>query len=273
MKVGIFIFLFFAFALLQPAKPSSAKEVCIKKYCFEWPILKDGTVLKKVSHEGVWSKPAGDGPFPALVVAESCGGSNDAVNKDWPAFFNSLGYATYTPRTLKRMGHKYCPNLKFVLSNKNRIEMLNTLYSALDGISSKPYVQKNNIGIIGFSLGGINIRDMGEIKDLKSAEGRKFKFAIPVYGNCTLLEMRGDRIPTLIIQAEKEKPRKVKLCHKARDQKFSNVTYHEIKKAYHAFDDKRFTKISTDVAGNKMLYSQEATEEAQRLIKKFLGTL
>jgi len=273
MKVGIFIFLFFSFALLQPTKPSSAKEVCIKKYCFEWPILKDGTVLKKVSHEGVWSKPDGDGPFPALVIAESCGGSNDAVNKDWPVFFNSLGYATYTPRTLKRMGHKYCPNLKFVLSNKNRIEMLNSLYSALDEISSKPYVQKNNIGIIGFSLGGINIRDMGEIKDLKSAEGRKFKFAIPVYGNCTLLEMRGDRIPTLIIQAEKEKPRKVKLCHKARDQKFSNVTYHEIKKAYHAFDDKRFTKISTDVAGNKMLYSQEATEEAKRLIKKFLGTL
>ena len=142
MKVGIYFFLFFAFALLQPTKPSSAKEVCIKKYCFEWPILKDGTILKKVSHEGVWSKPDGDGPFPALVVAESCAGSNDAVNKDWPAFFNSPGYATYTPRTLKRMGHKYCPNLKFVLSNKNRIEMLNTLYSALDGISSKPYVQK-----------------------------------------------------------------------------------------------------------------------------------
>ena len=183
VKKYIYLWFGVAVALSVLASPVRAKEICTKKYCFEWPILGDGTVLKKVSHEGVWSKPSGDGPFPALVIAESCGGSNDAVNKDWPAFFNSLGYATYTPRILSTMGHEYCPNLKFVLSNKNRIEMLNILYSALDEISSKPYVKNNDVGIIGFSLGGINIRDAGEIKNLKSAEGRKFNFAIPVYGS------------------------------------------------------------------------------------------
>ena len=270
VKKYIYLWFGVAVALSVLASPVRAKEICIKKYCFEWPILGDGTVLKKVSHEGVWSKPSGDGPFPALVIAESCGGSNDAVNKDWPAFFNSLGYATYTPRILSTMGHEYCPNLKFVLSNKNRIEMLNILYSALDEISSKPYVKNNDVGIIGFSLGGINIRDAGEIKNLKSAEGRKFNFAIPVYGSCTLQAMRGDRIPTLMIQAEMEKPRKVKSCRKVRDQKFSNVAYHEIKNAYHGFDDKRQTEIFTDIAGNKIQYSLEATNEARRLIKEFL---
>ena len=151
--------------------------------------------------------------------------------------------------------------------------MLRVLYTALDRLASKPYVKKDSIGIIGFSLGGISIRDLGEIKDLKSAEGRKFNFAIPVYGSCTLQAMRGDKIPTLIIQAEKEKPRKVKLCRKVRDQKFNNVTYHEIKNAYHGFDDKKLTEIFTDVAGNKMIYSKNATQESKRIIKAFLNSL
>ena len=270
MKKYIYLLFFVLITIFHHIKPVDAKEICIKKYCFEWPILEDGTILGKVNHRGVWSKPPGDGPFPALIIAESCGGSNDAVNKDWPAFFNGLGYATYTPRVLDEMGQKYCPNLKFVLSNQNRIKMLEILYSALDGLSSKPYVKQDHVGIIGFSLGGINIRDAGEIKNLRSVEGRKFKFAIPVYGSCTLQNMRGDKIPTLIVQAEKEKPHKVKLCRKVKNNNFKNVTYHEIKKAYHGFDDKRQSEIFTDIAGNKMLYSVDATEEAKRIIKKFL---
>ena len=269
----IYLLFFVLITIVHLTKPADAKEICFKKYCFEWPILEDGTVLQKTSHEGVWSKPSGDGPFPALVIAESCGGSTDAVNKDWPAFFNGLGYATYTPRVLDEMGHKYCPNLRFVLSNQNRIEMLEILYSALDELSSKPYVNQDNVGIIGFSLGGINIRDAGEIKNLRSADGRKFKFAIPVYGSCTLQKMRGDKIPTLILQAEREKPHKVKKCHKVRENDFENVTYHEIKNAYHGFDDKRQSEIVTDIAGNKMLYSAEATEEAKRIIKRFLESV
>lgn len=251
----------------------SAGERCspLSGRCFEWPLVPNGTALEKISTSGVWSKPEGNGPFPAIIITESCGGSKPAVDEMWPAFFNSLGYATYTPRILDEFGERYCPNLRFVASNSNRTKMLRILYSALDEMHGKEYVNNNSIGIIGFSLGGILIRDAGEIKDLKSPGGNKFKYAINVYGNCTLLERQGDNIPTLMLLAERDTAKgKHKMCEKVQDQGFENMSWHIIKDAYHAFDDDTQTSGKTDVGGNTMEYSKDATNEAKDVIRNFL---
>ena len=117
----------------------SAGERCspLSGRCFEWPLVPNGTTLEKISTSGVWSKPEGNGPFPAIIIAESCGGSKPAVDEMWPAFFNSLGYVTYTPRILDEFGERYCPNLRFVASNSNRTKMLRILYSAMDEMHGK----------------------------------------------------------------------------------------------------------------------------------------
>jgi dienelactone hydrolase len=251
----------------------SAGERCspLSGRCFEWPLVPNGTALEIISTSGVWSKPEGNGPFPAIIIAESCGGSKPAVDEMWPAFFNSLGYATYTPRILDEFGERYCPNLRFVASNSNRTKMLRILYSALDEMHGKEYVNNKSIGIIGFSLGGILIRDAGEIKDLKSPGGNKFKYAINVYGNCTLLERQGDNIPTLMLLAERDTAKgKHKMCEKVQDQGFENMSWHIIKHAYHAFDDDTQTSGKTDVGGNTMEYSKDATNEAKDVIRNFL---
>jgi len=252
---------------------ASAGERCspLSGRCFEWPLVPNGTTLEKISTSGVWSKPEGNGPFPAIIIAESCGGSKPAVDEMWPAFFNSLGYVTYTPRILDEFGERYCPNLRFVASNINRTKMLRIIYSALDELHEKEYVNKNSIGIIGFSLGGILIRDAGEIKDLKSSGGNNFKYAINVYGYCTLLERQGDNIPTLMLLAENDTAKgKHKMCEKAQDQGFENMSWHIIKDAYHAFDDDTQTSGKTDVGGNTMKYSKDATNEAKDVIRNFL---
>ena len=254
----------------------SAGERCspLSGTCFEWPLVPNGTALEIISTSGVWSKPEGNGPFPAIIIAESCGGSKPAVDEMWPAFFNSLGYATYTPRILDKFGERYCPNLRFVASNSNRTKMLRILYSALDEMHGKEYVNNNSIGIIGFSLGGILIRDAGEVKDLKSPGGNKFKYAINVYGNCTLLERQGDNIPTLMLLAERDTAKgKHKMCEKVQDQGFENMSWHIIKDAYHAFDDDTQTSGKTDVGGNTMEYSKDATNEAKDVIRNFLVKL
>ena len=251
----------------------SAGERCspLSGRCFEWPLVPNGTALEIISTSGVWSKPEGNGPFPAIIIAESCGGSKPAVDEMWPAFFNSLGYATYTPRILDEFGERYCPNLRFVASNSNRTKMLRILYSALDEMHGKEYVNNNSIGIIGFSLGGILIRDAGEVKDLKSPGGNKFKYAINVYGNCTLLERQGDNITTLMLLAERDTAKeKHKMCEKVQDQGFENMSWHIIKDAYHAFDDDTQTSGKTDVGGNTMEYSKDATNEAKDVIRNFL---
>ena len=247
----------------------------ISKTCFEWPLIPDGTKLERMSTNGVWSKPEGDGPFPAVLIAESCGGSKDTVNKFWPEYYNSLGYATYTPRLLEPMGQKRCPNFKWVIKNENRAEMVKRLYSALDDLADKPYVDKNKISIAGYSLGAILIRDFLEIKDMNSPEGNQFNKAIMVYGNCTLMDRRGPDMPTIMIQSGKElnangKGYKRKFCDKVKNAGFSNFTYHELENAYHAWDVKKFKNIFRDIAGTEMLYSEEETKKSQEIIKAFL---
>jgi len=255
--------------------PANAGERCskISGRCFEWPLLPHGSKLQETKSKGVWTKPDGEGPFPAIIIAESCGGSKAAVDKMWPEYFNGWGYATYTPRILERFGETYCPSLKFVANNKNRIKMLSIIYTALDEILEKPYVKKDKVGVIGFSLGGILIRDFGEIKNLTSPAGNKFGYAIPVYPNCTLWEWEGDQIPTLLITAEKDNVKgKHKACLKVKSQNFANLTYHEIKGAYHAFDDKT-AKGTKDVADNIMKYDESALNESKAVIAKFLETI
>ena len=265
-----------AFLLLGPCI-AKAEQRCskISGTCFEWPLVPDGSKLQRKATTGVWSKPDGDGPFPAIILAESCGGSTEAVNKDWPKFFNALGYATYTPRLLEPMGHKYCPGVKFVVANENRAEMIKTLFSALDEMGEKSYVNKSQIGIIGYSLGSILIRDLLEVKDLVSSTGLTFNKSIMLYGTCTLIDRRGPQTPTLIIQAEMElKSHKVKsdVCNKVKDAKLPNLNYVVLEGAYHAFDDSSKTTIKKDVAGTEMLYNKEATDKAKDLIKSFLSS-
>jgi len=51
----------------------------------------------------------------------------------------------------------------------------------------------------------------------------------------------------------------------------SKVEAHVLPDAYHAFDSPRHDEIREDRVGNKMLYSEKATETAKGLIKKFLA--
>jgi dienelactone hydrolase len=270
IKLGYLLILSLGIALTSGNAIAGERCSKVSGRCFEWPLVPHGTTLEKISTSGVWSKPEGDGPFPALIIAESCGGQKPTVTKMWPKYLNSLGIATYTPKVLEKFGKKYCPNMKFIASNPNRIKMLRILYSALDEMRKKDYVDKNSIGIIGFSLGGINIRDAGEIKDLKSPEGNKFKYAVNVYGYCTLLERQGDNIPTLMLLAENDNAGgKMKYCDKAKAENFENMTWHTIAGAWHAFDDPA-ADGKTDPGKNKMKYSKSATEEAKTVIKDFV---
>ena len=122
-------------ALLSFSSVAIAEERCVRGKCFEWPIISHDTTMKHLPTNGVWSKPDGDGPFPAVLIAESCGGGTPAVDKMWPIFFKNLGYATYTPRILENLGEKYCPSLRFVLESKNRVKMVQVIYSALDDLA------------------------------------------------------------------------------------------------------------------------------------------
>jgi hypothetical protein len=80
-------------------------------------------------------------------------------------------------------------------------------------------------------------------------------------------------MPMLIIQAEKESPKKRKLCLKAKSANYPDVEYHEIFGANHTFDNTRFKKIKKGAVSNKIKYSESILVRVKQTIENFLSTI
>jgi dienelactone hydrolase len=135
-------------------------------------------------------------------------------------------------------------------------------------------VDKQRIGVMGFSLGAIAIANFAA-SDFKTREGLNFRTAISLYGHCWPAEPGmpphpGDpKFPWLIANGEKERESNHQACRALQGR--PGVTFVLIEGAHHAFDDPRNKTMREDGSGNKMLYSREATAKAQALIKDFLA--
>jgi dienelactone hydrolase len=139
-------------------------------------------------------------------------------------------------------------------------------------LSGLAEVDKQRIGVMGFSLGGIAIASFAA-RDFETPEGLNFKAAVTVYGHCSSRSpgtppYPGDpKFPWLIILGEKERESNQVACRSLQER--SGVTYTLIGKAYHGFDDPKYSSMRTDRSGNQMLYDAAATKKAQGLVKDF----
>jgi dienelactone hydrolase len=150
----------------------------------------------------------------------------------------------------------------------------NDAYGALRFLAGRPEVDKQRIGVMGFSLGGIAIATF-TAGNFKTPEGLNFRTAITLYGHCSSAALgtpphTGDpKFPWLIANGEKERESNHEACRALQGR--PGVTFVLIDGAHHAFDDPRNTAIREDGSGNTMLYSRQATTRAQALIKDFLA--
>ena len=104
------------------------------------------------------AKPDGDGPFPAVVLAHGCGGTERDTShqtvwrglKRHAALLNENGYVTlivdsFGPRRITdgcQNGLKYYP------------VQVSDAYAAFDHLATLPFVDSDSIGYVGLSLGG-----------------------------------------------------------------------------------------------------------------------
>ena len=233
---------------------------------------------------GLISKPDGNGPFPAVVLLHSCGGFKPHVTTDWPNYLNEIGYVALTVDTFGSRGFTSCPDRPKPFSRERRL-FVGDAYGALDYLTTQPFVDKNRIAVMGFSLGAVfingglipwRVRGAPSLKG-KSTLGRQmksspnkidFKAAIALYGWCNELGLYSKKnIPLMDIVAEHD-PLHTPSCVAA-GEIYPEMEVHVIAGAYHAFDspgaDGRF-----DPLGTRMVYSAEATAKAKDLTKAFL---
>jgi dienelactone hydrolase len=142
-------------------------------------------------------RPSGAGPFPAMVLLHACGGLVQH-EQDWGRWFAQNGYEalvvdSFGPRGVKSVCAGGTPTMRTRAFDA---------YGALAYLRTRPEVDGNRVGVIGWSHGGGTalIADGKRFVDGAMA-GKGFRAAIGLYPVCGALDTNGVVAPLLLLLA------------------------------------------------------------------------
>lgn len=242
------------------------------------PFLTKDTRLKngkeyRLEVGGEFTKPEGKGPFPAVIILQSCGGSAPTLY-DWAEKFNSWGYASFLVKSLEARGMQTCQQpFSRIMMN---MDVASDAFGALEYLSNKPEVDPKKIVVIGFSLGAGAINDW--ILSERNPPGKTdFAGAVSFYQRCDREMHALSRYPVLQITASLDHVHHPscanykKTLEKAPVAKyFDRLTVISYEGIHHAFDDTRMYSMKADIGGNTMLYDRKAHQDSIVEVKNFL---
>jgi dienelactone hydrolase len=194
--------------------------------------------------EAFLKTPEGDGPFPAVVLMHGCGGLSDAVRRgmdDHAEYLVSRGFATFVVDSFSARGKadgRVCSKLSELASARHYRQF--DAYHALEFLQSQPYVDVNNIFLMGQSNGGsvALVAARGALPGLFPGAPH-FQAIVAYYPWCGALPTRPSKIvsPLLVLGAGKDDWVAPDYCVSARDQ-VSGADYDVLvyEDAYHSFD-------------------------------------
>jgi len=215
------------------------------------------------------SRPAGDGPFPAIILAHSCAGTGRHTDT-WAKLLVSWGYLVLAPDSFNPRGTKaVCTTPNMVTPNMRVADIA----GALDYLATRPDVMKGKVGIIGHSHGGSTvIRSAQKNFDLAS---RGLAVGVAYYPGCNPQFDGGIDIPVLLLAGDKDDWTPADRCRKlvsslAHGDLVEAVYYPE---AYHSFDVKAADRTVAGAAGKQhhLAYDTVAAPDAEARTRAFLA--
>lgn len=133
------------------------------------------------------AKPAGDGPFPAVVILHDCSGlgpRSSGAPWRWSSVLTAKGYVTIWPDSFTTRGY---PNGVCTATSGPRItfqQRAADAYAALHHLHALPYVNGKRVAVMGGSHGGSStLATIAEVAANAKQEGR-FAAAIALYPGC-----------------------------------------------------------------------------------------
>ena len=219
--------------------------------------------------DGYLTKPAGPGPFPAIVHLHGCGGLPDdvktgAANHLWAERLAAWGYAVLVVDSFTTRGiNNTCSG--------EPVQRVADAYGALAWLTRRPFVDANRIGVIGFSAGGIATLSIAEARDFELFENEgeyAFKAAVAFYPAC--VSDNRMKIPTLILIGELDDWSPASACRAAVARRTGGnpVKLIVYPGAYHSFDTPRQGRR---YFGHWLEYNASATEQATTEVRGFLA--
>jgi dienelactone hydrolase len=215
------------------------------------------------------SKPAGAGPFPAIVHLHGCGGLPKAVKSGtvqhfWSERLVAWGYVvlvvdSFTTRGIENTcSGRYAPRVADAIG-------------ARAFLARQPFVAPDRIAVMGFSAGGTATLSLAEAHDfaLFEDEGEHgFQAAIAYYPYCRA----GDamKIPTLILIGDTDDWTPAAMCRRLAARQVANSPLRLIvyPGAYHGFDA---PASGRSYFGHWLEYDAEAAAAAESEVRQFLG--
>ncbi len=134
------------------------------------------------------TKPAGDGPFPAIVIMHDCSGLGPRSSGSpwrWSTRLNAAGYVTVAPDSFSSRGHPegVCTNASNPVVTF--VQRARDAWAALDYAQSLPFVDARRVGLMGGSNGGSSTLHAIVESDIgKDRSNPGFVGAVALYPGC-----------------------------------------------------------------------------------------
>ena len=222
---------------------------------------------------GALFKPAGAGPFPAVIYMTGCGGIDSPANRAQPTatidHLRSKGVATlivdsFTPRNEPK---GVCANLGDLDGEKATQYASrggNDAVAALKTLKAMPDIDTKHIFLMGFSLGAYSSLLATDTKNPANHDA-KVAGVIAYYPFC--YDGVDPSVPVLVMIGEKDDWTPAAKCQAVTGQSnFEIVVYPNITHAFAV----PFPK-PVDVLGHHLVYDEKATQDAQQRADAFMA--
>ena len=215
----------------------------------------DAMTAPPAAVRGFFARPAGAGPFPAVLLLHSCLGlpSDRRVLED---VLTGAGYAALIVDDFSTRG----------LTETCTVEFPQALGDALGGfdyLSRQSFIDKSRIAAVGFSQGGDTALRIATLR------GHRFGAVAAFYPPCANLEGQKLAIATLILVGERDNVTPAADCEAFADGQRGKARLVVYPGAYHVFDDPAFAG-GAERFGMHLQYDREAAEKSRVDLLRFL---
>ncbi len=228
-------------------------------------------------------KPAGDGPFPGLVLLPNCSGLRpDDV--EWARWGVARGYVVFVVDAMTGRRGPVCTPM----ARSNTFRGTKDAFQALAHLKKFPFVDGERVGLIGFSWGAMVALKANSptSADVFGAQDR-YAASVGLYPICHLAPSMYNRRPFDFVRPDHDRPMLVLMGEADNEAPPADcvprlqalvdrgvaVEWHVYPKTTHCWDCSSMNGLSkVDFRGNRVVYryDRDVTEDSARRAFEFL---